>query len=131
MIQIKQDTRVFLALSHIDFRAGINQLRAIGKELFLKNPRNEGIFLFHNRKKTDIKLIYYDVNGFFMGHKRLSAGKLDWWPRTNGEAVNISVDHLNRLLKGVDPRGEFNPRWQKLIDEWESTKPNIINSSGD
>jgi len=63
-----------------------------------------------------MKLITYDRNGFFMGHKRLSKGKLSWWPRTEGETLGITVEHLNRLLKGIDPRGSFNPNWEPLRD---------------
>ena len=116
MIEITPDTRVFISLSPIDFRAGINRLGAIATELFGKDPMKGGIFLFHNKKKTDIKLVVYDRNGFFMGHKRLSRGKLSWWPRTEGETLSITVDHLNKLLKGIDPRGSFNPKWESLRD---------------
>ena len=114
MIEITPETRVFVSLSPIDFRAGINRLGAIAAEVFARDPMREGIFLFHNRRKTDIKLITYDCNGFFMGHKRLSKGKLSWWPRTEGESLSITVAQLNRLLKGVDPRGSFNPEWEAL-----------------
>lgn len=117
MIEISPDTRVFISLSPIDFRAGMNRLGAIARELFSKDPRRGGIFLFHNKKKTDMKLVYYDRNGFFLGHKRLSRGKLSWWPRTEGESLSITVGQLNRLLKGVDPRGDFNPEWEALTDE--------------
>ena len=130
MIQIKANTQVFLALSPIDFRAGINRLGAVVQELFSKDPKVEGIFLFHNRRKTDIKLIYYDLNGFFLGHKRLSRGKLSWWPRSEGESLSIDVGQLNRLLKGVDPRGDFNPEWQKILNDSKKPKSDFIDSQG-
>ena len=116
MIEITPDTRVFISLSPIDFRAGINRLGAIATELFGKDPMKGGVFLFHNKRKTDMKLITYDRNGFFLGHKRLSKGKLSWWPRTEGESLGITVDQLNKLLKGIDPRGSFNPEWETLSD---------------
>lgn len=114
MIEVTPDTRVFISLSPIDFRAGINRLGAVATELFGKDPMKGGIFLFHNKRKTDIKLVTYDCNGFFLGHKRLSRGKLSWWPRTEGESLSITVDQLNRLLKGIDPRSSFNPEWEAL-----------------
>lgn len=123
MIELSPDTPVYIALSPIDFRAGINRLAAQAAEIFSKDPAKGGIFLFHNKRKTDMKLICYDANGFFLGHKRLSRGKLSWWPRTAHEAYSISVSELNRLLKGVDPRGGFNPEWQKLVDGKRSSKP--------
>lgn len=120
MIEITPETRVFISLSPIDFRAGINRLGAIATELFGKDPMKGGIFLFHNKRKTDIKLITYHRNGFFLGHKRLSRGKLSWWPRTEGESLSITVSQLNRLLKGVDPRGSFHPEWESLKSGQES-----------
>ena len=130
MIEISPNTQVYLSLSPIDFRAGINRLKAIAQQLFSKDPKSEGIFLFHNKRKTDIKLIYYDRNGYFLGHKRLSHGKLSWWPRTESESLNINVSQLNRLLKGVDPRGGFNPEWQAILNDGKNRKSDFSNSTG-
>ena len=113
-----------IAISPIDFRAGLNKLGAVAEAVFEKNPRNDGIFVFRNKRGTDIKIIFYHRNGFFMGHKRLSKGKLKWWPRTEKESLDITAPELEKLLMGVDPRGSFHPDWQKMkFDELSSNEP--------
>lgn len=104
MMVFHDNTPIFLALDHVDFRAGINRLVRISTDLFEANPRESGLYLFRNRRRTDIKFIYYHRNGYFLGHKRLSRGKLKWWPRTHEEAARLSADQVESLLRGEDPR---------------------------
>jgi transposase len=119
MIIFDDNLKVMIGLEPIDFRAGINKLAAIAQAVFDQDPRGRFVFVFRNKRQTDIKLIVYDGNGFFLGHKRLSKGKLSWWPRTKDECLSIEPSQLMKLLKGTDPRGEFHPDWQKLKDHGE------------
>lgn len=123
MITFSENMKVMIGISHIDFRAGINTLAAKAQSIFDRDPNDGVVFVFRNRRKTDIKLIFYDGTGFFLGHKRLSKGKLSWWPRSEHESLNISPSQLTRLLQGVDPRGSFHPDWQvDLASQSESNE---------
>jgi len=113
MITFNSNMKVMIGISHVDFRVGINRLAAVAQSIFDRDPNDGVVFVFRNRRKTDIKLIFYDGNGFFLGHKRLSKGKLSWWPRNEHESLNITPSQLTRLLKGVDPRGSFHPDWPR------------------
>ena len=108
------ETQYLVSLSPIDFRKGINKVATASFEIFKKDPKSGMVFVFRNKKKTDIKFIYYSVNGFLLCHKRLSKGKLDWWPRTKEEAKNLDSKQFARLLEGVDPRGDFHPDWKQF-----------------
>lgn len=119
MVIFDSTFQILVGIDPIDFRAGLNKLASIAQAQFAKNPRERFIFVFRNKRKTDIKLIGYDGNGFFMGHKRLSKGKLKWWPRTEGESLSIDSEQLVRLLKGVDPRGRYHPDWFRKEDHGE------------
>lgn len=111
-----------IALNPVDFRAGHNKLRAVAEQLFGEDPQKKGLFLYRNRRNTDIKLIFYNGTGYFVGHQKLSKGRLSWWPRTEVEALNVSVNEIGRLLLGVDPRGSWHPDWKQL--DGESELPN-------
>lgn len=131
MIAFDSTFKVLVGLDPVDFRAGINRLSSIAQAQFHKNPRERFIFVFRNKRKTDIKLIGYDGNGFFLGHKRLSKGKLSWWPRTEGESLSIDSSQLVKLLKGVDPRGGFHPDWSRMENDGEQGRAHIDpNGSG-
>lgn len=114
MITFDQDLTVCIGLNPIDFRCGLNKLAPLAESLFGKDPKDKVVFVFRNKSRTDIKLILYERNGFFLGHKRLSKGKLSWWPRTEAECHSLDAGELFKLLGGVDPRGSFHPDWQKV-----------------
>ena len=113
MITFSSDCRIYISLEAIDFRCGLNKLVPLAQSRFALDPRDHAVFVFRNRRRTDIKMIFFDRNGFFMGHKRLSRGKLEWWPRTKDECLGLNSEELFRLLLGVDPRGNFHPSWAR------------------
>jgi transposase len=43
-------------------------------------PFSGALFVFRNRSHTAIKILAYDGNGFWLRLRRLSQGKLPWWP---------------------------------------------------
>ena len=111
MITFSKDCRIYVGIEAIDFRCGLNKLVPLAHRCFEQDPMGRAIFIFRNHRRTDIKLLFFDRNGFFMGHKRLSRGKLQWWPRTKDECLGLDATQLMRLLCGVDPRGNFHPSW--------------------
>jgi transposase len=113
MITFSADCRIYISIDAIDFRCGLNKLVPLAQSVFAQDPRQRAIFVFRNRRRTDIKMLFFDRNGFFMGHKRLSRGKLEWWPRTKDECFGLNSEQLFRLLLGVDPRGSFHPSWAR------------------
>ena len=112
-MRFDEETTILIGISPVDFRAGINKLAAVAQAIFEDDPRCGTVFVFRNRRCTDIKLIHYDGTGYFLGHKRLSKGKLQWWPRTERECRSINAEELKKLLHGFDPRGSFHPDWHQ------------------
>lgn len=118
-----RDIRVLIGIDPIDFRAGINKVRTIAHEVFDEDPMGgDVLFMFKNKRRTDVKFLLYDGTGFILGHKRLSEGKLRWWPRNEYEAQAISSERVIRLLHGVDPRSEYHPEWQEVLERLEQRR---------
>lgn len=122
MISFSDKARIYIKTEHIDFRCGLNKLVPLARSCFDVDPKSEVIFVFRNRRKTDIKMIFFDRNGYFMGHKRFSSGKLKWWPRNEAECYQLDAGKLMKLLLGVDPRGNFHPDWSEVHEERERSK---------
>lgn len=114
MINFSENCRIYVGIEPIDFRCGLNKLVPLAKACFDQDPRDRNIFVFRNRNRTDIKMLLFDRNGFFLGHKRLSRGKLQWWPRTEQECFSLDAEQLLKLLAGVDPRGSYHPSWKDI-----------------
>ncbi len=80
MISASPKHKVFLAIDPIDFRKGIDSISSLCRNKYHQSPQDGHYFIFRNKRKTDIKLIYYDSQGYCLFQKRLSTGKFKYWP---------------------------------------------------
>ena len=104
MIQIMPQMRILLAVEAVDFRKGIDGLAQVCRGVMEADPFSGYLFVFRNRRKTAIKILMYDGQGFWLAHKRLSSGQFRWWPRGNGEGVCALAAHeLQLLIWAGDP----------------------------
>ncbi len=78
MLQITPQHRLLLATEPVDFRKGIDGLKAICRQQLCDDPFSGTIFAFCNKTKTSVKLLVYDATGFWLCQKRFSKGKLAW-----------------------------------------------------
>ncbi len=93
--------RVFLAVGHTDMRKAINGLSIMVEQDMSLNPFSGDLFVFCNRARTIIKILYWDHNGFCLWLKRLEKHRFKW-PISVDEVVTIGAKQLNWLLAGLD-----------------------------
>jgi transposase len=60
MRQLTPQSRIFLAIEPVDFRAGIDRLAAFCRERLVQNPLEGAVYVFRNRRSTALKLLVYD-----------------------------------------------------------------------
>lgn len=116
MIQVTPQMRVLVAVEPADFRRGIDGLARLSREKLGEDPFSGAVVVFCNRRRTAIKLLVYDGQGFWLGHKRLSSGRFPWWPSFPKEAVTpLQAHQLQVLLWGGDPTAtQAVPVWRRL-----------------
>lgn len=115
MIQITPHMRILVAIDPIDFRAGIDRLVGICRQRLDADPFSGGLFVFGNRRRSSIKILVYDGNGFWMCQKRLSSGRLAFWPDGVSPARSLEACELQVLLMGGDPTQANVPApWRRL-----------------
>ena len=102
MIQLTAQMRILVAVASIDFRAGIDGLARICQAQLQVDPFCGWLFVFCNRRRTAVKILTYDGQGFWVCHKRLSSGKFPYWP-TDGPIQELQAHQLQVLLMGADP----------------------------
>jgi transposase len=66
MLQLTPQSRIFLAIEPVDFRAGIDRLAAFCRERLAQNPLEGAVYVFRNRRSTALKLLVYDGQGFWL-----------------------------------------------------------------
>lgn len=103
MLQITPQHCILLAKDPVDFRAGIEGLCRLCHANMASDPFNGSIFVFTNRHRNAIKLLSYDGQGFWLCHKRLSNGRLQWWPQDNSDTIQLTASTLNILLYNGNP----------------------------
>jgi transposase len=114
MLQITPQHRILLAVEPVDFRKGIDSLKAWCKQKLCASPFSGVVFAFTNRVQTSVKLLVYDASGFWLCQKRFSRGKLAWWPTENSASVSLRSCELMILL------AQGHPVKASLPDDWLS-----------
>ena len=92
---------VYLCRDAVDFRKGINGLAVLVEETLQLDPFSEQLFVFCNRNRNRIKILYWERNGFCLWQKRLERDRFAW-PRDDEALVTLTGKQLNWLLDGVD-----------------------------
>ncbi|SUD59695.1 IS66 Orf2 family protein [Ectopseudomonas oleovorans] len=98
----RQSAEGYLYPKPVDFRKSINGLAAL-VELDIKvEVFNPVLFVFLNRTRSQVKILYWERNGFCLWLKRLEAERFKTKPDAGDEAIELTVDELNWLLDGID-----------------------------
>ena len=93
--------RVYLACGHTDMRKSINGLAAIVEGSFGHDPFDGALFVFCNRRRDRVKILEWDVDGFWLHFKRLEKGHFKW-PAPGDEAtMSLTGEELMYLLSGT------------------------------
>lgn len=115
MFQVTPNLLILLMCAPVDFRKGIDSLAAVCRLLLDCDPMSGAVFLFRNRRQTAIKMLLYDGQGYWLCMKRLSSGKLIWWPDKGEPLTQLAAHELQTLLWNGDPTGaNFAEVWHPL-----------------
>ena len=93
--------KVWLYGSPIDGRKSIDGLVMVIAEQLEALPQSGDIFVFCNRRRDKLKLIYWDCNGFCLFYKRLERERFKM-PPVQGTACAMTAQQLRWLLDGLD-----------------------------
>ena len=95
---------VYLCCEAVDFRKGINGLAILVEEIIGKDPFSEYLFVFCNRSRNRIKILYWERSGFCLWQKRLEKARFYWPRQPTDNVINLTGQQLNWLLDGYDIR---------------------------
>jgi len=116
MIQITPHMRILVAVAPVDFRKGIDGLSRLCRVELKADPFAGYLFIFRNRRKTAIKILSYDGQGFWICQKRLSRGRFKWWPDNEPESLKALQAHqLQTLIWNGNPTDSgAAPMWKSI-----------------
>jgi transposase len=102
MIRPGAELRVYLCREAVDMRKSIDGLSLLVQEAMALNPFEQALFVFGNRQRDKVKILFWERNGFVLWYKRLEQERFKWPQRLEGDAIQLSGQELNWLLDGYD-----------------------------
>jgi len=95
-------TQVYLVTGITDMRKSINGLSAIVDNELSLDPLSKAWFVFCNRGRDKLKILFWDTNGFWLYYRRLEQGRFQWPQDTETPcAMHIEERQLQWLLSGL------------------------------
>lgn len=103
MLSLAPGTRVFFAAGATDMRKGFDGLQGIIAGVLEQDPLSGHLFLFINRRRDKLKILYWDVDGLAIWYRRLEQGTFQA-PQVakDKKSAEIRSEELAMLLRGID-----------------------------
>ena len=108
MLSFSPATRIFLALTPVDGRKSFNGLHCLVKETLQQDPISGFLFVFTNRSRNRLKILFWDGSGLCLFCKRLERGTYAW-PTGDNASRTLRPEELQLLIHGVE--GTPRARW--------------------
>ena len=116
MLSFAGSLRIFIALDPCDMRAGANTLHALVGDRLKEDSRSGTLFVFTNRRRNRLKILFWDRTGLWVCTKRLEQGTFSWPKPAERAAAKLSLtpEALTLLTDGVDLRdAKLRPWYQR------------------
>ncbi len=105
MLSVSSHVRVFLARDPVDMRKSFHGLTALTESVLKQDPLSGHLFMFVNRRRDRIKLLYWGGSGFCIWYQQLQRGTYQLPDTATADAhtgIEITVSQLSLILDGID-----------------------------
>ena len=112
MLNLANGVRIYVAAGATDMRRGFNGLQGQVTSALDQDPLSGHLFLFVNRRRDKLKILYWDVDGLALWYKRLERGSFQL-PRIEPDQTHVEIhnDDLMMLLRGIDLSSKRHKRY--------------------
>jgi len=107
MLNLSGEIRVFVCTQPADMRRSFDGLCGMVEQIVQEDPLAGHLFVFRNRNRDRLKILYWDRDGLAIWYKRLEQGTWQFptdLKNAGEDGVEISTDELSLLLGGIDLR---------------------------
>ncbi len=70
---------------------GIDGMAAVARVVLGKEPMSGAFFVFRNRGRHMLRILFYDGGGFWLCTRRLSKGRFSNWPTSDGTRALLAA----------------------------------------
>ena len=101
MLNLSTATRIFVALEPVDMRKSFNGLYAGVQSVLREEPTSGHWFVFTNKLRNRLKILFWDGSGLWVCAKRLEKGTFGW-PSGEGASRRLRAEELTLLIHGIE-----------------------------
>jgi transposase len=101
---IRLPPSILVATTPVNLRLSFDRLAGIVREQLGTDPRGETVVVFHNKRRTRVKLLWHDGFGYVVLYKRLDRGvyRIPMAIPADARSVVVSARELAILFEGID-----------------------------
>ena len=102
MLSLSASSRYFLYRHWADMRKGFDGLSGLVRNELQKDPLGGDVFIFFNKRRSQVKLLLWERDGFSIYYKRLERGTYEL-PVIDGQSVSLELrsEELMLILQGI------------------------------
>jgi transposase len=110
MLSFSGQLKIYVAVEGCDMRKSFEGLSGLVQSHLEQDLRAGALFVFSNRQRTRLKILYWDGSGLWVLAKRLEQGTFSW-PKADAKVVSLRPEALAMLTDGIDLRGAKMRPW--------------------
>lgn len=113
MLTFPGSLKIYVAIEPCDMRKSFNGLYALAEDKLQSDPKSGALFVFTNKRRNRIKILYFDGSGLWVMAKRLEQGTFSWPKpsRSGQEKLTLTPEALAMLTDGIDLRDGCRRAW--------------------
>lgn len=111
MLAFPASIKIFLAVEPVDMRKQFNGLWAVAEHKLKEDPFSGAVFIFSNKHRDRIKILYWDGSGCWVFAKRLEKARFSWPRGSDRTKLSMTPESVTLLIGGIDLRDGCKKAW--------------------
>ena len=120
MLSFPPSVRIHLATGATDMRKSFDGLAAVAEHVMKLDPLSGHVFVFCNRRRDRLKILFWDRAGYWCLGKRLEEGTFAWPHADDAPRIDLTTRELMCILEGIDLR---DARQRKRMNKLPAHEP--------
>ena len=112
MLGLGAATRIFVATGVTDMRLAFDGLYALAASKLQQDPQSGHLFLFANKRRDRMKILFFDGNSLWVCSRRMEQGRLHW-PCSDEGRAQLTREEFALLIGGIDLTATTKRKWYR------------------